>query len=77
MSSATVAAITVPIVLLLVIGLLLLGFFWYYRKVKKPSRLHRAPTGLQRLADHLDDRNNYRRNLSDDPSSSYANDYDR
>jgi len=77
MSSATVAAITVPIVLFLVVGLLLLGLLWYYRKHKIPSRLHKAPTGLQRLADHLDDRNNYRGNLSDVSSSPYANGYDR
>ena len=77
LSSGEVTAITVPIVLLLVIALLLLGLLWYYRKYKKPPRLHRAPTGLQRLADHLDDPNNYRGNLSNVSSSPYANGYDR
>ena len=72
-----VAGITVSIVLFLVVGLLLVGFLWYYRMHKKPSRLHRAPTGLQRLPDHLDDPSNYRGNLSDVPSSPYANGYDR
>ena len=78
LSSATVAAITVPIVLLLLAGLAVVLLF-YFRFHRKPHRLHRDPTGLRRLADHMrdNDRDIYQRNRQHDSSSPYSSDYDR
>lgn len=61
MSSGTMAAIVVPIILFAVAGLLL-AVFWFCRKQKKPFRRH------------FDDRASYPRNVGDVPSSPYAND---
>jgi len=77
LSSATVAAITVPIVLLLVAGLVLVLLFYYRLHPRKSPGLHRAPTGLQRLADHMHRDDNYFGNRQNDFSSLYSSDYDR
>ncbi|CAH3120643.1 unnamed protein product [Porites lobata] len=77
-SSGTVAAITVPIVLFMLAGLALVLLF-FHRRQRKADRLHRAPTGLQRLADHMQhgDQNNFSRNRHSDLSSPYSSEYDR
>ena len=51
----------------------------FHRRQRKADRLHRAPTGLQRLADHMQhgDQNNFSRNRHSDLSSPYSSEYDR
>ena len=58
-----------PIILLVVV-VLLLAMFCFYRKNKKPFKEH---MGLRRLASHSDDRVSPRRNVGDVLSSPYDN----
>lgn len=66
-----VAAITVPVIILLLVGLALL-LFCFRRHQRKPRGLQRAPTDLQRLGE----RDFSLRNRQNHSSSPYCGDYD-
>ncbi|XP_068747375.1 uncharacterized protein [Montipora capricornis] len=71
LTSGEVAAITVPVIILLLVGLALL-LFCFRRHQRKPRGLQRAPTDLQRLGE----RDFSMRNRQNHSSSPYCGDYD-
>ena len=73
-SATLVAAITVPLVGLL-LGVLLLAFYFRFRRKKAPSgNFRRTPTGLQRCNANGSATHVYMRNLGDSSVSCNSND---